>query len=126
MHATTHHQTESRYAAWRLAVAVAIMTLGASGMYVVPVALPAVQAEFNIARGDASLPYSLLMIGFGLGLLATAAFAMGALENGQPPFFMPWQIPVAAFAVIQVICMLAALMGIVRLSLYEPAMVFRA
>jgi putative ABC transport system permease protein len=66
------------------------------------------------------------MIGFGLGLLATAGFAMGALENGQPPFFMPWQIPVAAFAVIQVICMLAALMGIVRLSLYEPAMVFRA
>jgi putative ABC transport system permease protein len=39
---------------------------------------------------------------------------------------MPWQIPVVAFVVIQVICMLAALMGIVRLSLYEPAMVFRA
>ncbi len=65
-------------------------------------------------------------IGFGLGLLATSAFAMSALENGQPPFYMPWQIPVATFLVIQVICMLAALMGIVRLSLYEPAMVFRA
>jgi len=67
MHVPTRHQTDSRYAAWRLAVAVALMTLGASGMYVVPVALPAVQAEFNIARADASLPYSLLMIGFGLG-----------------------------------------------------------
>ena len=66
------------------------------------------------------------IIGFGLGLLATSAFAMGALENGQPPFYMPWQIPVGAFCVIQVICMLAALMGIIRLSLYEPAMVFRA
>ena len=66
------------------------------------------------------------IIGFGLGLLATSGFAMGALKNGQPPFFMPWQIPVTAFFVIQVICMLAALMGIVRLSLYEPAMVFRA
>jgi putative ABC transport system permease protein len=66
------------------------------------------------------------IIGFGLGLLATSGFAMGALEKGQPPFFMPWQIPVAAFCVIQVICMLAALMGITRLSLYEPAMVFRA
>ncbi|MBC7980962.1 MAG: ABC transporter permease [Armatimonadetes bacterium] len=66
------------------------------------------------------------IIGFGLGLLASAAFAMGALKNGQPPLYMPWQIPVAAFAVIQVICMLAALMGIIRLSLYEPAMVFRA
>lgn len=66
------------------------------------------------------------IIGFGLGLLATSGFAMGALKNGQPPFYMPWQIPVAAFCVIQVICMLAALMGIIRLSLYEPAMVFRA
>jgi putative ABC transport system permease protein len=65
-------------------------------------------------------------IGFGLGLLATSAFAMGAIENGQPPFYMPWQIPVAAFLTIQLICMLAALMGIIRLSLYEPAMVFRA
>ena len=65
-------------------------------------------------------------IGFGLGLLATSGFAMGAIEKGQPPFYMPWQIPVVAFAVIQVICMLAALMGIIRLSLYEPAMVFRA
>jgi putative ABC transport system permease protein len=39
---------------------------------------------------------------------------------------MPWQIPVAAFVVIQFICMVAALLGILRLSLYEPAMVFRA
>jgi putative ABC transport system permease protein len=66
------------------------------------------------------------LIGFGLGLLATSAFAMGAIENGQPPFYMQWQIPVGAFIAIQVICMLAALMGIIRLSLYEPAMVFRA
>jgi len=66
------------------------------------------------------------MIGFGLGLLATSFFALGAIENGQPPFYMPWQIPVAAFCVIQVICMIAALLGIIRLSLYEPAMVFRA
>ena len=66
------------------------------------------------------------MIGFGVGLLATAAFAYGAIQNGQPPFVMPWQIPVIAFGVIQLICMVAALLGIVRLSLYEPAMVFRA
>ncbi|MFM2197826.1 MAG: hypothetical protein RLZZ505_1258 [Verrucomicrobiota bacterium] len=66
------------------------------------------------------------VIGFGLGLLATSGFAMGAIENQQPPFYMPWIIPVAAFCVIQFICMLAALMGIIRLSLYEPAMVFRA
>jgi putative ABC transport system permease protein len=66
------------------------------------------------------------MIGFGIGLLATSLFAYAAIQNEQPPFVMPWQIPVVAFLVIQFICMLAALMGIVRLSLYEPAMVFRA
>ncbi len=66
------------------------------------------------------------IIGFGVGLLATAAFAMRAINTSEPPFYMPWQIPVGAFCVIQVICMLAALMGIIRLSLYEPAMVFRA
>jgi hypothetical protein len=34
------------------------MTVGSSGMYVVSVMLPAVQAEFGIARADASLPYT--------------------------------------------------------------------
>ena len=51
----------------RLMITLALMTIGASGMYVVPVVLPAVQAEFGVARADASLPYTLLMIGFGLG-----------------------------------------------------------
>ena len=51
------------------------MTLGASGMYVVPVMLPAVQAEFGIARADASTPYSLLMIGFGVGGLLMGRLA---------------------------------------------------
>jgi MFS family permease len=67
---------DSRYAAYRLGIAVLIMTLGASVMYVVPVVLPAVQAEFGVARADASLPYSFLMIGFGIGGLA-----MGRLSD---------------------------------------------
>ena len=50
-----------------LVVTLALMTIGSSGMYVVAVVLPAVQAEFGVARADASLPYTLLMIGFGLG-----------------------------------------------------------
>ncbi|MGD9952276.1 MAG: MFS transporter [Burkholderiales bacterium] len=43
------------------------MTLGGAGMYIVTVALPPVQAEFGVDRSDASLPYTLTMIGFGLG-----------------------------------------------------------
>ncbi|MGC1175871.1 MFS transporter [Polaromonas sp.] len=58
---------DSRYAVVRLMVTLALMTVGASGMYVVAVVLPAVQAEFGVARADASLPYTLLMIGFGIG-----------------------------------------------------------
>ena len=58
---------DSRYAYFRLGIAVLIMTLGASGMYVIPVILPSVQTDFGVARADASLPYSVLMIGFGVG-----------------------------------------------------------
>jgi MFS family permease len=60
-------QADSRYAWTRLAVTLALMTIGSGGMYVVAVVLPSVQAEFGVARADASLPYTLMMIGFGLG-----------------------------------------------------------
>ena len=58
---------ESPYAWTRLLVALALMTLGGSGMYAVTVVLPAVQADFGVGRSEASLPYTLTMIGFGLG-----------------------------------------------------------
>ncbi len=58
---------ESPYAWARLVVALALMTIGASGMYVFTVVLPAVQADFAVGRSEASLPYTLTMIGFGLG-----------------------------------------------------------
>jgi MFS family permease len=61
------HEADSRYAWWRLGATLALMTLGSSAMYVVAVVLPPVQAEFGVARSDASLPYTLLMIGFGIG-----------------------------------------------------------
>jgi len=54
--------------AWRrLVVALVLMTIGSSAMYVVAVVLPSVQAEFGTVRADASLPYMLLMVGFGIG-----------------------------------------------------------
>src|SRR5688572_3231069 len=64
---SAREQLDSPYAAFRLGVTLLLMVFVASGMYVAPVVLPAVQAEFGIARADASLPYSMLMIGFGLG-----------------------------------------------------------
>lgn len=58
---------DSRYAAWRLLATLALVTLGNGSMYVLAVMLPEVQKEFGVSRADASLPYTLIMIGFGLG-----------------------------------------------------------
>ena len=69
------HTTDSRYAAARLAVSVVLMTLGASGLFIVPVVLPDVQAEFGIARAEASTPYAVLMIGYGAGGLLMGRLA---------------------------------------------------
>jgi MFS family permease len=60
---------DSRYAVARLVVAVLLMTIGTGGMYFVPVVMPQIQAEFGVSRADASLPYALLMLGFGPGAL---------------------------------------------------------
>jgi len=58
---------ESPYAWTRLAIALALMTIGGAGMYSMAVVLPPLQAEFGIARADASFPFTLTMVGFGLG-----------------------------------------------------------
>jgi MFS family permease len=66
---------DSGYAAWRLLATLGLVTLGNSGMYVVSVVLPAVQAEFGVGRGDASLPYTLMMVALGLGGIVTGRMA---------------------------------------------------
>lgn len=60
---------DSRYAWARLAISLAIATIGNVGMWAIIVIMPAVQAEFAIDRADASLPYTLTMVGFALGNL---------------------------------------------------------
>jgi MFS family permease len=63
----THRTVDSPYAWTRLALAVLISTIGGVGMWSVVVVLPAVEAEFGVARAGASLPYSFTMIGFAFG-----------------------------------------------------------
>ena len=60
-------QIDSTYAWLRLMISLALMTISGVGMYAVVVVLPAVQAEFGVARSEASLPYTMTMIGFGVG-----------------------------------------------------------
>jgi MFS family permease len=58
-------------AAWRrVGFAVAVGTIGSVGTWSMPVALPFVQADFGITRADASLPYTLAMMGFAFGGVA--------------------------------------------------------
>jgi len=55
------------YAWFRLAVCVALSTIGSIGMWLVVVVLPYIQAEFGVDRASASLPYTMTMVGFGVG-----------------------------------------------------------
>ena len=72
---TAANEQESTYAWLRLAASVALMTLGGVGMYSVSVVLPLVQAEFAVGRSEASLPYTLTMIGFGCGSILMGRLA---------------------------------------------------
>ena len=68
-------QPDSRQAWWRLLATLLLMTIGSAGMYVVSVMLPAVQADFGVTRAQASMPYTLLMIGFGVGCVVMGKLA---------------------------------------------------
>ena len=65
---------DGRYAWTRLLVSVLIATIGSVGMWSVIVVLPAVQAEFGVDRGVASLPYTATMIGFAFGNVMIGRF----------------------------------------------------
>ena len=60
---------DSRYSWVRLLITLAISTVGNVGMWAIIVVMPAVQAEFGVERGAASLPYAATMLGFALGNL---------------------------------------------------------
>lgn len=64
---TTSPLVDSRAAWLRLAISLTIGVVGNIGMWAIIVILPDVQKEFNVDRADASLPYTLTMIGFALG-----------------------------------------------------------
>ena len=71
----TSHAVDSRYAWTRLFVVLLLMTIGSGAMYVIAVVLPAVQAEFGIARAEASFPYTAMMLGFAAGGVFTGKLA---------------------------------------------------
>lgn len=108
-------EVESGYAWLRLAVSFLIATIGGVGLWSVVVVLPFVEAEFGVARADASLPYTFLMIGFAAGnvlmgrlsdrfgitvplVFGTIALSLGYAAAGQAQAL--WQFILAHAALI--------------------------
>ncbi len=60
-------ETDGRYAWFRLVVTLLVAVIANAGMWAIVVIMPAVEAEFDLSRAEASLPYTLNMIGFALG-----------------------------------------------------------
>jgi MFS family permease len=58
---------ETPYAWVRLLAALLISTVGGVGMWSTAVVLPALQSDFAISRGEASLPATIGMLGFAVG-----------------------------------------------------------
>ncbi len=108
-------QTDSMAGWIRLAICVAICSVGGVAMWSVVVVLPEVQAEFGVDRGTASLTYSAVMAGFAVGsvllgrvtdrfgvrwpaFIASAVMAAGyALAGGAGSF---WLFVLAHFLLI--------------------------
>ncbi len=70
--ASLHHRAQGddvdgRYAWMRLGATLVLATIGSMGIWSGVVVLPALQAEFGVARSSASLPYTLTMIGVAAG-----------------------------------------------------------
>ena len=72
---TRPSEVESAYAWMRLAASVLIGTIGGIGMWAVVVVLPAVEAEFGVARAGASLPYTITLLAFATGGIFTGRLA---------------------------------------------------
>lgn len=60
-------EVDSPYAWFRLSMSLLISMIGGVGLWSVVVILPAVEADFGLDRADASLPYTVTMIGFAVG-----------------------------------------------------------
>ena len=66
---TPNNDIESSYAWARLATSFALITIGTAGMYVVIVAMPVIEMEFGATRSQASIPYSMVMLGWAVGTM---------------------------------------------------------
>jgi MFS family permease len=120
---STH--VDGPYAWFRLAVSMLLSTVGSIGMWAVIVVLPEVQAEFDVSRADASLPYTMTMIGFALGNVVFGRFVdrfgifipiiIAALALGGGFVLAAFTTSIWQFALVQ-----GALIGIGTAATFGP------
>lgn len=65
------------------------------------------------------------LLGYGIGVGLAAVFGLGTLKKGEPPFNMRWEFPVGVAVLVTLICLLAGLLGVLKVRRVEPAIVFR-
>lgn len=94
MNDTASHDIDGRYAWTRLVVSVLIATIGSVGMWSIVVVLPVVQAEFGVDRADASLAYTMTMVGFAVGNVW-----LGRFVDRAGSIFLPLVAAAAALVV---------------------------
>lgn len=89
-------------------------------------ALKAMGATMRVLAGMVLLQaFSVGFIGYGIGVGLVSWFGNAVLAKGQPPFFMPWQVPAFVASVIAFICIFSATIGLIKIARLEPAVVFR-
>ena len=65
---------DSGYAWVRLVAAMLLTTVGCAGMYICMVSVTSYQTDFGVTRGQASLPFTMVMLGFGVGGILIGRF----------------------------------------------------
>ncbi len=90
-------------------------------------ALKAMGAGNNLLRAML-IAQALLVgfIGFGIGLAFSSLFGLLALNSKVIPFFLPYQVLIGSFVGILLNCILAAFLGIHKISKLESALAFRS
>src|SRR5262247_1369203 len=116
---------ESTYAWARLCAALALSAIGGVGMWSVIVALPAVQAEFHVARSAASLPYTMTMICFGFGGIVMGRLSdrfgiMPALVGGAISLGLGYAVASQATSLWQFILAQGLLVGAASSATFAP------
>ena len=69
------HSPDSTYAWWRLVASILIGTMACACTWTIVVILPMVQADFGTLRAGATVPFSAMMLGFGLGTVVLGRMA---------------------------------------------------